>query len=605
MTDSKRIQLIICLLALVPWLLFAYLGQTNRLISDDDCNLVDARNEGPWGYMHTMYNKHGGRYTTYLFRGIVAPLDTTLLPRITSAITMILWLVGWYWLVFQSLGFLKIDNSRPALSIVISALTVSAMMHGLDSFHFESLYFHGALAVHTLPIVLFTLCMALAVWMARRLRKNILSCLRVIAVGMICFLVAGFSEMQPVYQLLFLTFCLLMSFALPGNSVRYRYAAVFGVSWLASLASLAVQLAAPGIPSRLAMTVDRYGPVDWSISAVASKTLDWSFNYIKDADAFTGFIMLISLGLLAMLVKYKPPALSKASKSFELTSPALWTGLIFHLICLPLLWLHTSDNPQFLGRFSSRYMILILLNILVILSFLVMLWGRKRINAQLQKREPGLLFLCWFMAAVFILALLFALTQSALYFYSSLYLFTSLLVLMVVLTSLYSSAKERKLGWLACCSYGLACISILTAVFLLSARGHVESLHPRVLAFGVCLLVLSGLVWGAWLGYLAKRYLPSLQAGQARMRLLKLGSLVIVLIFAANIVLNQAAHIPDYQNFARIWDANHQKILAGLRDDQDIVEVSRPSPSLRGHYYHKGCPGRYYGLGPKVIITDD
>ena len=593
----NRIWWIIAFLALAPVLLFAWTGQYSRLISDDDCQVAVAQKLGVWSVVHDLLHTEGGRYGAYLWKAVFAQFDTSA-PRITHAIMAALWLVGWYGLVVQGLAFLKIGDSRRALSIAIAALTVAAASNAF--YTWESRYWYGAFAVHTLPIVLFTVYMALMVWMAPRLRKNILSLAGMIAGGAICFLIAGFSEAYVVHQLIFLAFCLLMSFALLGPSVRYRYVRVFGVSWLATLVSLIAQLAAPGVAVRTARTISKFEMPDRSLSVVLSKTLSRGFQLLKDPEVFAGFIMLMGVGLLIALVKYKPRAQPKASKPLELTLPVLWLGLIFHLVCMPLLWGSTSGRPYFWGVSTSND---IALNILLILIFLVMIWQRKRINVQLRAREPGRLFLWWFMAAAFIFAALFALTQEAtMYFYSSIYLFTSALVFLVVLTSLHSSAEERRFGWLALGSYGLGWVSILAVAFIISFA--VGFMNSRVMAAVACLLVFSGLVWGAYLGCLAKRRLPLLQSGQAWIRFLKAGSLVIVLIITASIIASQAALIPDYQNFAKVWDANHQKIIA-LRDSgEDFFEVS-PLP-LHNDHYLRGCPGRYYrlGRGAALAISD-
>ena len=586
----KRLQWLLVVLALAPVFLFAYTGQFSRLISDDDCFIHEAQTMGAWEAASYWLNTDGGRYSRYLLISIAAPLDT-LLPPITPAIMMALWLGGWYWLVVQGLAFLKIDDSRRALSIAIAACAAAAATNAL--YTWESRYWYSASLNHTWPIALFTGYMALMVWMAPRLRKNSLSLVGMVAGGAICFLIAGFSESYVVYQLIFLAFCLLMSFALLGPSVRYRYVRVFGVSWLATLVSLIVQLTAPGVAARTARTISIYGPPsDRPLSFALSRTLNLSFDYIKDPEVFAGFIMLMGVGLFIALVKYKPRAHPKASKPLKLTLPVLWLGLIFHLVCLPLLWASRGGQPDIRGISTSKD---IALNLLLILSFLVMIWRRERINVQLRTREPGRLSLWWFMAAAFVFAALFALTQiETLSFYSSSYLFTSALVFLVILTSMYSSAEERKFGWLALGSYGLGCVSILAIFFMVSfVIGYTVQ---RVQAPGACLLVISGLVWGAYLGYLAKRRLSSWQVN-----FLKAGSLVIVLIITASIIAGQASVIPDYQNFARVWDANHQKIIA-LRDSgQDVIEVS-PLP-LHSHYYLRGCPFRYYRLDGSVTLA--
>ena len=595
----KRFQWLMVFLAFVPVLLFAYSGQFARLISDDDCHVAQVRDWGTWDAL--LYHiSQEGRYASTLLTVLAAPLDT-LLPRITLAVMLLLWLVGWYGLVVQGLALLKINHSRRALSAAIAALIVAAAINAF--YTFESFYWFSAAIVYTFPIALFTVYMALAVWMARRLRKNIPLVLGGLVSEAICFLIAGFSEPHSVIQLLFLTFCLLLIFAFLENSVRAPYALIFGIGWLTTLLSLIVQLISPGIVTRAANEAIKYNPTERSLSTVASKTLAWSFNHIKDPEVFAGFLMLMGIGLLIALVAYKPRMLSKTLKPLKLTLPVLWLCLIFHLVCMLLLWGSTSDNPYAWDAPASNNGVILALNNLFISSFLVMLWQRKRINTQLQKRSPGRLFLWWLVAAACIFVLLFALTQTiTLYFHSSIYLFASLLVFLVALTSLYANAEERQFGLLAFGSYGLGAVSILAVVFMLSfTRGYV---HSRTLTAGACLLTLSGLVWGAYIGCLAKRYLPSLPAGQAWIRFLKAASLIIVIIIAGNIAVNQAALIPAYQNYARVWDANHQKIIAAVQESKDLVEI--PPLPLHNEMYHRSCPGRYYRSGStKIMITDD
>ena len=596
----KRIQWLIVLLALAPVFLFVYSGQFARLIADDDCHVVEVRKQGTWGAALHLISEEG-RYSSSLLTVLAAPLDT-LLPKIAPAVLIACWLVGWYWLVLQGLAFLKIAHSRQALSMVIAALTVTAIMHVFIHYTYESLYRYTTIIVYIAPLVLLTFYMALAVWMARRLRKNILSLLGVAVSGAICFLIAGFSETHLIAQLLFLAFCLLMSFAFLGNSVRAPYILLFGVGWLASLLSLILQLTSPGIAARTALTLAKYGPPDLSVSVVTPKIFAHSSEYIIHPAVFTGFIMLMGVGLLVTLVKYKPRTLSKASKSLELTSPVLRAGLIFHLLVLP--W--HGFQQSMLDTSAADDQQMITYNILFILSFLVMLWQRKRINVQLQKHSPGLLFLGWFAAAALIFLLLAALPQTrVMYFYSSSYLFISALALLAVLTSLHTNLTERKLGLLAFSSYVLGCVSIIAVVVTvsLSAQGSVV-METRTLLAGVCLLTLSGLVWGIYIGFLAKHHLASLQTGQAWIRFLKAGSLAIIIIVAVNLTANQAAVIPDYQRYASVWDANHQKIIAAVREGKDLVEI--PPLPLHTRWYHRGCWGRYYYSGStKVVITDD
>ena len=592
-----RIQWLMVALALVPIILYAYLGQSTRLMSVDNCEVASARDEGVWERYLVNYNRIGGRYSPYFFQLVFAPLDTHL-TRITLTASIIVWLGGCYWLAFQGLGFLKINHSRRAPSLAIAGLTVAAAINAFFHYSFETFHHNAVFVTNVVPIVLFTVYMALMIWMAPRLKKNLRWALGLAASGLICFIVAGFAEAHVVFQLFLLAFALLASFALLRNPLRNRYVVVFGVGWLASLASAIVQLTGPGVAVRRAYDLSHRGSIN--PANVVPKTLTFGLEHIMDPDVFTGFVMLMGIGLLVTLVKYRPPALSKASKTFELTSPALWLCLIFHLICLPLLWRHTSI-PYAFDVPASDDGGMIILNILFIFSFLIMLWGRKRINGWLQKHESGPLFLGWLAAAACIFVLLFALTQpNNLYFHTSLYLSTSALAFLGLLTSLPASPKKRQFGLLALGSYGLGWTFILTVVFI---WGNTTAYIPsRVLVAGAYTLMFSGLIWGGFMGCLAKHCLRSRPAA---VRFLKLGSLVIALILAARIALWQIAVIPDYQNYAQMWDDNHQKILDAVQEGKDAVEISRV-PYSDPQYPAGTCQGRYYRLGStKLIVTDE
>ena len=593
---TNRIQWLMVALALAPIVLYAYLGQFTRLMSVDNCAISAARDAGIWErYLYT-YTTDGGRYSRHLIQLILTPLDTHL-TRITLTASIIVWLGGCYWLAFQGLSFFKIDRSRPALSLAIAGLTVAAAINAFFHYSFETFHHAAVFIGYVVPIALFTVYIALMIWMAPRLRKNLWWALGLAVSGLMCFFVAGFGESHVVFQLFLLAFALLASFALLHNPVRNRYVVVFGISGLSSLASLIIQLIGPGVAVRRASELSRQS-ID--PSTVVPRTLYLGLKHIMDPEVFMGFVMLMGLGLLITLVKYRPTALSKASKTFELTSPALWLCLIFHLICLPLLWGHTG-NPYAFDVPASDDMGMIILNILFIFSFLAMLWGRKRINGQLQKHEPGLLFLGWLAAAACIFALLFGLTQpNELYFHTSLYLSTSAFAFLGLLASLPASPKKRQFGLLAFGSYGLGWAFILAIPFIWL---NITSYFPfRVLVPGAYILVVSGLGWGGCMGCLAKHCLRSRPAA---VRFLKLGSLAIALILVARIALWQIAAIPDYQNYARVWDDNHQKILDAVQEGKDTVEIS-PVPYSNPQYPAGTCQKGYYRLGStKLIVTDE
>ena len=552
-------------LALAPTALFAYLGQFSRMMSDDYCQIALGKEMGAWDYMIYKLNTWSGGYANWFFKGAIAPLDT-LIPQMMPALIVVLWLVGLSWLVFQRLAHLQTDKPRRAFAVAIAALIVAASVNAFYSP--QSFYWYAASTHYTLPLALLTVYMALAFWLTKRTRLPIWG---LAAGGLLCFISAGASEIFIVFQLTFLALCLLAIFAFLRGSVRRSHALIFGVGWLATLIGLAIQLSAPGIFRRAAVDAQQSGQPIRSIPTLAAETLRLTFETIGHPPAFAGFVMLMAVGLLVMLANDKPQVAPKAAKPIRLALPPLWLGLIFQLLYLPLLWGHASDQPQFFGRFSGGYMIVVGLHFVFIIGFPLLLWQRGRLQTQLQRRERGLSF---FVSALLITALLlFAFTQfRSIHYRAATYLFTSSLMFMVILFwQLSSLSAARRFSSLAVFAYAAAVICMAAIIgAALFGRGFVDG---RILAPGAGLLALSGLFWGVCLGYLVKNIPPS-QASQSWIRLLKSAGLALVLVIGIGIARGQAARLPALQRYAQEWDARHQQIIAMRGGGQKTIEAA-------------------------------
>ena len=515
LTTFKRSPIFLWLvvaLALAPAALYAYLGQFSRLQTDDYCYIAIGQELDIWDYIVHRLDIWAGSYANEFFKGVLAPLDI-LAVRITPALIVVLWLVGLFWLTDEGLARLKISHSRRAFALAISALGVAGAINSAPLL--PSFYWYSASTRYILPLAFLTIYLALAVWLAKRIR---LPAWGLMAGGALCFIMAGASEMFLVFQLVFLSCCLLASLAWRCRA----YARVFGVGWLATLVGLMIQLNAPGIAVRAAVLERRYSRPDRSLLALLSKTSEEILKAVAHPQIFAGFVLLLAVGLLVMLFAWRPQKTLKTLKSVELALPAWWLCLIFQLFWLPILWSHVSDTPQFLGRFSLRYMGVINLNAIFILSFAVLLWQRGRINAYLQRHERGLPIFCNGLLLIFVF--LFVLTQLGGIYYlpASWLLMTALMFLGLLcwqLSSLLPGAEIRSIGLLALCSLviGLVC---LTAIIGAAVFGRHSAAILRILAPGASLLALSGLAWGFFLGCLVK-HLPS-QYSQAWITRLKL-----------------------------------------------------------------------------------
>ena len=616
---SSLFQACLAALALMPAALYVYLGQFSRIIADDYCYMARYHSLGLWSGVLQEFNGWSGSYAALIFKGIIAPLDV-LAPRVLPAVIIALWLAGSYWLVFQVLAHLKIDHSRRTLALTLAAFIVTASVHALHST--QSIYFYSASARHTLPIALLTIYLALAYWTigradGRRFYWGI------IAGGLLCFISAGGSEVFVIFQTMFLALCLLMNMAFLRNGVRRAARLVFGVGWLMTLVGLAIQLGSPGAAVRSDRLYARFGvgPLDWDMTSLASKTLNWSVDYIGYPQIFLGFILLVAVGLLAMLTQYKPPAGLKTSKAVELAAPSLWLGLILQLFYALALGVHASFHWRNLRHFTREYRAIVVLHIALLLVFWILFRRRKQISAQLRKCGPGLLSVCSVIAFALAFVLLFFLTYAK----ESLhphppnnprpdYLLMSFLVFAGImlwwLSSALSSAVARQYGLLVFCLHGMGLICMTAIVFAaLFGRRHVDL---RILSANAWLLTLPGLAWGLFFGWLLKHHLPASRFGQAWVKLFKSGSLVVMLTITAGIMLGQAALIPDFQRYADEWDARYQEIIAKRNSGQKAIETAPLTWDLADHLElidflgpkRHSCVAAYFDVD-SVVVTDE
>ena len=583
---SSIFQALMIALALAPAALYVYLGQFSRPMGEDYCDIGIGRERGAWDYMVYRLDTWAGSYAGEFFKGAVAPLDI-LAVRATPALIVILWLVGLFWLIDEGLARLKISHSRRPLALAIAALGVAGAITSL--YASQVFYWYTVSVKYVLPPALLTIYLALTVWLAKRTR---LPAWGLMAGGALCFIMAGASEMFTVFQLTFLSCCLLASLAWR----RHAYARVFGVGWLAALVGLMIQLNAPGVAVRAAWVEKHYGRPDRSLLDSLSRIFEETLRaighpqtFVGHPQIFAGFVLLLAVGLLVMLFAWRPQKTLKTSKPVELVSSTLWLCLIFQLLWLPLLWSHSSDTPQFLGRFSLRYMAVIVLNLAFILGFAVLLWRRGRINAYLQRHEHDLHIFCNGLLLIFVI--LFALSQLTNYYLSASWLLMTALMFLGLLcwqlSSLLPDAETQNIGRLALCSLGMGLVCMVAIVgAAVFGRGFAI---PRILAPGASLLALSGLAWGFFLGYLVKG-LPY-QYSQAWIMRLKLASLAAAFIIGLGIVLDQAALAPDFRRHAREWDARHLDIIAQRDRGQKTIEAAPLSYDL----------AEYAGV---IILTD-
>lgn len=584
-------------LALIPLGLIPLAGFFSRMKIDDFCVIADAKQYDAWGAMLHFFNGWSGSYTRFFLIGLLGPLDH-MATAIAPLIIVTLWFCSLSWLVYEGLICLGLKTPRLAIAIALSALTVAATVFAFPSE--RAMYWYVANTAYALPFAPLCAFLALSVRVGR---QGAVSRRALIAGAIICFLSAGLAEAFVVFQLCFLACCLFLAIASKRGAARLSILRMLAAGWLASLVSLGVQLLSPGVMKRsLAVAQDARLPPVRSLAGLATGTVDNTFAFLSDPEITSGFLLLAAVGMLVVLAARDLPAMKPEERPARLYAPLLWLGLGVQLLSVPILWAYVSDDPQFLGRFSIRFMPFILFNILALIVYALLLWQRVPVNARLNQYGPRMRSA--FNALLVIVSTMLALEMTAVRIYAWFYFLVT--IVLILASFLWESVDDASNFWPRRASFLLIlCLTITwfcqasVAFTLLFARGEV---FIRTMTAGPALMMMSGLIWGALLGYWINGFYQASAAKGLWHALLKIGLFAAILFMGSAMVRSQIELVGLYQDHARQWDAKHTKILA-LRESGETRIVIEPMPRSFGNYMsgrHAIC---YYGV--PVTVAED
>lgn len=594
------------MLSLAPLALFAYLGQFSRLMSDDYCAVALGQELGAWGGMRYWYMNWAGSYANFFLKSAIAPLDT-LLPVVTPVLIVILWWLAATFVLAYTLRQLCSTSFRRILAILLAGVAVAASLNAMYSP--QSFYWFAASTHYTLPLALLTGFLGLPLWIAPQQSRAVFVASAVLGAAL-CFVIGGASEIFVVFQLSFMTLCLLPMLPCLRKEHLRRPAVVMALGWLATLAAFLAQLVSPGLANRAAVDAAQFGFALRDPTELIVRTLESTLEYIGHPPSFAGFVMLFAASLLTTL-QFGESKLVKSQPRIKKRVLAL--GLVFQLVWIPVLWAHVSDGPQFLARFSGGYLVVVIINALLIFGLVLFTMQRDRVSNLFRANANSQVTLS---AAVLAIALvLFALTQlRSIHFRAAAYLFGSAVSLLVMLAANWVTANGgktlRRLNWLSQYSLIVAIACLATIVFAaLFGRGFVDE---RILAPASWLLVLPGLFFGAHFGLALKQALPPDGEELASVRFIKTGCAIVIVIISVDITLGQLHLLPDFQSYARDWDARHQQILEQRGSGERDILVAPLSFDLAEHIGvvplgqdpANRCARRYYDVDSIVVLDE-
>jgi len=605
---TNILTVIMALLSFIPVGLWVYLGQFTRMMSDDYCTIAIGQALGAWDGMRYWLESWSGSYTNFFLKSLIAPLDT-LVPSFSSIVIVLLWLASLYILIIQLLPQRMKFGVRFALTILISNLIVVSALNAM--YTPQSFFWHAA-SPYMIPIIVLTLYIALCLPWIRRTYLTATSWGIIVFINSLPIISSGSAEVMTAFQLAFFTLLLALVALFLESKYRRHALIIFGIGWLMSLISLLLQLLSPGIQSRLAteaQNIDR--PVSGIVNIIR-ETIHLTFQYVGHLEAFAGFILLLCLTLIVTWVVYQPDVTdNKSTTSLSLSRGFISVWILVLVVFTPILWGHTSNSSQLLGRYSYGYGIVIGLHGFLLLigvaSWLTL--GRLNHHLQTSKRTRQLLVF----AVVALVAICFGLTQvRSIHYRAATFLFT--VVLLLLFGFAYhlqhistGTVTKRFYAVLACHIFVI--ILIASIVFTgLYGRGLITE---RILAPAAYLLVCLGAIWGVYLGRLWRETHPP-DDPNALTPVGMAGVALTACVITVGIVLGRASFIPDLQTYAQDWDTRHTEVLSQIdAGEMDIVVAPLPfdlaeqinittlatDPANR-------CARRYYNVESITVVDD-
>lgn len=605
MRRAKILAWIAALLALALPAVMAYLGSHSRLLSDDYCIFAKSRESGAWDTLLYFWNSWTSSYTRFFLMDLAAPFDTAV-ASITPIAIVIFWCAVTLWVFRLLASRLQPGDSSMPLLFTLAFTLVGA---SINSFHSgQSFYWLVASIAYTLPIPIFLVCVGIALKAAEWPVRSARFVSATVAVGLIGFINAGLSEIFLMNQFVLLAGLFFGAVMFMTKPVRRPYTILLGMCVVSTVVSLVLQLNSPGIARRMHSQVYAELGLGSSVRALPEllqKSLEITYEQIGHQPAFTSYVLILSLTIRVTLSLYRPEHHQSAVRARTLATGPLGIGLAVQILFLPVMWTHSSDSTQFLGRFSAGFFLVVCLNLAQSLVFALLLVFKRRVNELFRDLES--LWPVYISAIQLAVLLLFAMGQArSIHYTAATYLFSSsfalLCLLLWQLADRFPDTDSRRWRLLPLFASGLALLSYLAMVALsLVTLGF---LSERILAGASFLHVASGVAWGLSLGILMRRSgIVTRPDGEAS-RLYRSGAALVVVVLAAGIVIGQSQRLPELAAFATEWDARHQEIIRQRDSGSAAIVVPELSYNLgdivyRLHIFddnHNKCPKLYYGV---------
>ena len=608
--ESKVVKWLLVGMAMLPALLYVYLGSFSRAITDDYIYLGVGAELGPLQSMLHWRTSWMSSYSNPFLHGLFGQIGAVT-PAIFPIVVVAIWTLSLTWLLRQVLALLQGTRHQSALAVSFAALIVAA---SIGAFYTpQSFYWYSGALPYTFPVALFSCFLALLLELTMRARSLAGLAGAALVSALIAFICAGFSELYLIFQLAFMSLLLMLLIVFTESGTRRRVLALVGGGWLGTMAGFAVQWTSPGrqLRSEVIWQYPQFLP-SRHLPDLASLGLHDLYHMIVNTDTLVSFSLLLAAGI--MLAFYAKPMgrhLQLPDRFARIKGRLPYLAcLVLQLAFIPVIWTHSSDEALFLGRFSASYMFVVVLNLALatVLSLLILRFGQLQRFLRRDSRRPSSSVLMLVLVALALLALP---QGRSVHITAQNHLFVTALSLLLIAWWEWAYVEARPTErWFALFALASTAVALLSvAALIVVPRYFVGVGAPRHWSAAAYSIVMLGLIWGFAIGFSCQ------SLGELARARLKLASAAVLVIAYATIVVGQLRSLPSFMAFASEWDERHELLLDLQSSGLKHVAIPRREFDLAAFILHgervaeagseaSEAIAQYYGF-ESIALTGD
>lgn len=265
--DRRGVQALMIGIALLPLVIYAYNGTYMRLLADDYCFAVNAREMGVVGAMVDLYNNWTATFSSSIVQGVVGVVGPGLLSLLPT-ILIALWCGGLILLVREFCLWAGMGRVW-FVALFMGPLLLLAIIDGLPN-TVQGIYWTSGTATYISPMILLSYFGAI---LLRVMRTRSASLIQIIIGALLLVVAGGFAPTYAVFQLTLLVLLLGLNWFFAPKDMRRALMPLLIVGTIIAGLLLVMYFTAPGTAIRAAAQPDEPPPLIEGIGLTIIQTL--------------------------------------------------------------------------------------------------------------------------------------------------------------------------------------------------------------------------------------------------------------------------------------------------------------------------------------------